>query len=152
MRLMLSRRCAATALLFVLAAGQGCYKNRPATLETLQPAPRLRLDSRQGLHIRAVLADGSLALAGCTPRRATATLQRIAGDTLMLDEVKFLRHGPDGVDCAPPATAAVVVTAHSDLELAVIEPSAERSFLAGSVTGLALMSAGVVILFFIVYG
>ena len=138
MRLMLSRRRAATALLFVLAAGQACHTYRPATLATLQPAPRLRLDSRAGLFIRARLADGSLAPTGCTARRATATLRRIAGDTLILDEVEIQRRGPDGAACTPPATAAVVVTVHSDLELTVVEPSAGRSFLAGSVTGLVV--------------
>ena len=144
MQLMHSRRRAATALLFVLAAGQACHTYRPATLATLQPAPRLRLDSREGLLIRAQLADGSLAPTGCTARQATATLRRIAGDTLILGGVEIQRRGPNGAACAPPATAAVVVTAHPDLQLTVVEPSVGRSFLAGSVTGFVVF---VVILF-----
>ena len=138
MRLMLSRRRAATALLFVLAAGQACHTYRPATLATLQPAPRIRLDSREGVLLRARLADGSVAPTGCTARRATATLRRIAGDTLILDEVAIQRRGPDGAACAPAETAAVVVTAHPDLQLAVVELSARRTFLAGSATGLGV--------------
>ena len=138
MHLMLSRRCAATALLIALAAGQGCHTYRPATHATLHPAPRLRLDSREGLLVRARLADGSVAPTGCTARRVTATLRQIAGDTLMLDEVSIQRRGPDGAACAPPATAAVVVTAHADLQLFVVEPSARRTFLAGSVAGMAV--------------
>ena len=132
MQLMLSRRCAATALLIVLAAGQGCHTYRPATIATLQPAPRLRLDSREGLLIRARLADGSVAPTGCTARRVTATLRRIAGDTLILSELNIKRRGPGGAACALPATAAVVVTAHADLQLSSVEPSPGRSFLVGA--------------------
>lgn len=122
-------------LLLALIAGQGCYHNRPVTVATVRPTPRVLLQSRDGVLLRTPRADGSIALGGCAVTKAYATLWDVEGDTLMLQQVDILSRARGSATCVLPETGVVAVIAQPGLALSVVQASPERSFLAGLLAG-----------------
>ena len=122
-------------LLLTLVAGQGCYHNRPVTAATVRPTPRVLLQSRRGVLLRTPRADGSIAPGGCAVIKAYATLRDVEGDTLMLERVEIRSRARGSATCELPTTGVVAVIAQPDLDLSVVQPSPERSFLAGLLAG-----------------
>lgn len=111
----------------------GCYRTRVVTLETL-PSPYLQLRSERGITFRQRDSTGALGSEVCSARSLRARLLHRRADTLMLGSLTDVVGSSLLIPCPRDVALELVIAAHPDLRLRIVEPSLPRTYAVGVLT------------------
>ncbi|MBL8998513.1 MAG: hypothetical protein KJZ74_15440 [Gemmatimonadales bacterium] len=113
----------------VLSAGS-CYVARAAPPGGVEPASRIRLESRAGLMLHERRADGTVSPVGCRVNVVDGTLVEVQSRSFLLERVVVRRPRRAGPGCDAPAHAQYLAVDAPDIRVSRVQISDGRTILA----------------------
>lgn len=138
----LLRRVTTSVLVGSLALSQACHVVHSTGVSELRAPVRVHIDSPGEFVVRREASNGASGSAECAAYRIEGDLERVAGDTLVLQRVLIIKRGAGRSTCRWEGASYVVVSQSPMLHVQTVR-------LSGRTTATGLLVTAIVLLLLI---